>query len=193
VVPLKQKFTGQELATLLNDLGATLLRNGVTAEIMIYGGAVMCMEYGARASTTDIDYTYDNQYVSRYADEVGKHYGLDKGWINSAVQDIVRGDMIHREVAKTLYFGALTINIPTPQQMLAMKLYAARMGEDFVDLQDAIFLARHLGITKRIELDGVLKTYFSLDAVRKRNKRYSNVIGRFMGEVEKLLCQGYTP
>lgn len=175
-----------EILSLLSELGDALERDNITASIMIYGGAVMCVAYGARLSTTDIDYTYDNRYVEKYAKEIARKYNLSNGWINSAVQDIVSKNKVKEEVADVWVFGGLTVRIPSPRQMLAMKLFAARLSDSH-DLEDALFLARLLGIQNKFQLDSVLKEFFSLESVRRRNLRNKNIVGRFLDEVAKRL------
>ena len=59
-------------------------------------------------------------------------------------------------------FGTLAVRIVSEEQLLAMKLFAARENKD---LDDAVILATSLNITSKEDLNKILYKYFSVRSV----------------------------
>jgi hypothetical protein len=174
---MAEKLAYDQLVRLLGELNAKLKERDLSVTLNVYGGFVMCA-YGIRITTSDIDVTYDNAEadIEQAAKEVAGDNGISGAWLNNAVRDIVLEDMIKQEMYEFRRFSNLAINFPSDKQLLAMKLFAARMAKD---AGDAAELARRLGINTEAGLDTVLKEFFGVESVRNRNKLNNNLIGRF--------------
>lgn len=177
----------EEIICLLQDLGDRLLEKGVYAQMYIYGGAVICAEYQLRETTFDIDCIYTDDNIRQQAEIIAKKRNIQQDWLNYAVAEIVFEDMYRQDKPiREVRFGALTISIPTARQLLAMKLFSARLGISN-DLDDAYKLAVSLEIKTQYQLRSLLLEYFKKESVIKRNKYEKNVIGRFINTlVERL-------
>jgi len=74
-------------------------------------------------------------------------------------------------------FGTLSVRIVSEEQLLAMKLFAARENKD---LDDAVMLAKSLNIASKTELNNILYKYFSdrsinFMAMKQRRANYAEV------------------
>lgn len=180
------KLDKEYIEELLSELGDRMQRDGVYSVMYIYGGTVMCAAYELRGTTFDVDCIYDNSIVERYAKNIARDYNIQDSWLNSAIRDIVYEDMIKEEVYDEIQYGNLKVVIPSMRQMLAMKLFSARMGTS-EDFDDAWKLSQELGIKTEGQLRNILSEFFRQDSIRDRNKRHSNIIGKFIRNLSEEL------
>lgn len=152
-------------ATIERALAATAARlqnAGITGEICIFGGAAMVLAFDARAATRDVDAVFrPPDVVRRFAAEIADEMSLPADWLNdsvkgfaSAVQDYVEDDMPQ--------FPSLRVMRPSAAYLFAMKCMAARVeGYDTSgDKDDALFLARHLGLKSAAAALNIIERYF---------------------------------
>jgi hypothetical protein len=177
----------RDMEELLSNLGNKLLELDKRVIVGVYGGAVMCMEYELRQSSFDIDVIYNEDVVRKLALEIADENGISKSWFNDSVKMTVYEDMIPgmdgtNSTTRTL--GGLVLQFPSPEQMLAMKLFAARTVKGSSDLVDSVELCKMIGIVTREEMLGVLRKYFKKESIRERNMLNGNIIGRFVSLVE---------
>jgi len=81
-------------------------------------------------------------------------------------------------------FGTLSVRIISEEQLLAMKLFAARENKD---LDDAVMLAKSLNIISKEALNNILYKYFnerSIKFMAKRQKRdnYTDVFQELVAD-----------
>lgn len=180
------KYTYENLLMLLKELDDIFKARNKYITLNIYGGFVMCA-YAMRYTTDDIDAVFieSEKEVEEAVKLISRKYNINENWLNSAVKDIIFEDM---KVEKLNLFNAgltnIMINFPSIDQLLAMKMYSARMNKD---LDDAVNLAKRIGITNEMQLDIILKQYFILEKIRERNKTHGNIIGRFRRAVAEKL------
>ncbi|MCL1858039.1 MAG: DUF6036 family nucleotidyltransferase [Oscillospiraceae bacterium] len=150
-----------QILKLLHELGDELAEEQSYATINVCGGAAMAIAYNNLKSSDDIDSIltdFDsrdkfNECVKRVA---GRH-NLPDNWINEDVKIFVNSmkEMCFKDFGK---FGTLSIRIISEEQLLAMKLFAARENKD---LDDAVILVKSLNIESKEELNNILYKYFS--------------------------------
>jgi hypothetical protein len=139
-------MTRELMLEALRRLGGELHARGARAEIVIVGGAAMALGHDARASTKDVDVLEivgDPAEVLAAAADVAPALGLPADWLNEEVrkvyQDVARPSSA---ALPPVFVGpGLSVRCVAPEQLLAMKLCAAR---DELDLEDARFLLRKL-------------------------------------------------
>ncbi len=182
-------LTRTDTINLLTELGQLLYENNIQSNFFVHGGAVMCVEYELRHSTFDIDCIFTDERVRRYANVLSKKYDIQDDWINDAISSIVTEDMKRQEVSRTYDVGGLKISVPSIRQMLAMKVFSARLDRSD-DLPDAYNLAKELGIRSEYQIREVLTEYFKKESIKEQNKRYKNKIGKSIRELEALLSNG---
>jgi hypothetical protein len=79
----------------------------------------------------------------------------------------------------------LEVLVCSPRQLLAMKLFSARLDEQYQDLPDTLFLCRELRLTTKEELFKVLFEYIKRESVESKNldMRTRNSINTFVNVV----------
>ena len=123
-------------------LGERLHARGISGEIMLVGGAAMCLAYSARAMTKDVDAVFSPKtIIADEAARVAEDLGLDRHWLN----DGAKGFLSHSPPGerRTVYSGpGLDVWAPPPEYIFAMKCLSSRQE----DREDIVFLAKLLGV-----------------------------------------------
>ena len=114
---------------------------------------------------------------------------LKENWIDEGIWDVIRDTMKKEELVNYRGFGGLNVRFPIAEQLLAMKLFAARIREDKNDLIHAGVLCRELNVKGRPQLESILKKYFKEEAIRKKNRSRGshNATHRFIDRLVKEL------
>jgi len=140
----------------LEYLGKELDSLDMQGEILLTGGAAMCLVHSARDMTKDIDALYEpkpeiNLIVPRVAEE----YGLPGNWLNDSVKGFITGDAPRDDF---IVLPGLKIMTVPADFLLAMKLLAARYGE--TDYSDAKFLIKKMGLSTADAIVNTVLKYF---------------------------------
>ena len=152
------KLTSADIRRLLELLEAELAREGVEGEVYLVGGAVMCLVFGARAATRDVDADFRPTRVVRQAAlRVASQANVPDSWLNDAVKGFLspRGDF-----DPYLELPHLRVFTASAPYLLAMKCAAMRLGEEFHDLDDVRFLLRYLNVARADEALEIVGRYF---------------------------------
>jgi hypothetical protein len=151
-------FDAERIRVLLSALDAELAAAGHRGEVYLLGGAVMCLVYGARPATKDVDaYFEPTRAIRDAAQRVSKKHAAPADWLNDAAKGYLsaRGDF-----APYLELGHLAILAATPEYLLSMKCLAMRLGPEFHDEADVRFLLRYLNITTYQAAVAVLERFY---------------------------------
>ncbi len=152
------KLSRAKILRLFQLLNAELARRGVEGEVCVVGGAVMCLAFGSRESTQDVDAVFEPAEAIRAAAErVASKTGAPTGWLNDAVKAYLGA---RAEFEPFLELPNLRVFVARPAYLLAMKCAAMRLGEEFQDLDDVRFLLRRLNIETAEEALAVVTQYF---------------------------------
>jgi len=166
-----------ELLKYLEILGRELETAGLRGEIIITGGAAMCLVHSARDATMDIDALYEpKSEIQALAEKIADEHGLPRDWLNDGVKGFMGGNV---ETVEFMRAGGLRVSSVTPEYLLAMKLMASRVGGQ--DYGDITFLLRKLNIRAFEDVVSVIKRFFPLDRVLPKT-RY--VIEQFLDELK---------
>jgi hypothetical protein len=152
------RLTQLEILRLFDLLNAELAAQGAAGELHVVGGAVMCLAFGARDATQDVDALFQPVRVVREAAaRVGAAAGVDQRWLNDAVRAYLspKGDF-----DRFLELSHLQVFVAHPAYLLAMKCIALRLGEEFHDLDDLRYLIRHLDIATTDDVVAIAARYF---------------------------------
>jgi len=154
-------MTNNEMIEYLRILGDKLAKNGMSGEIILTGGAAMCLVHSARTATQDIDALYEpKSEINRLAFEIAAENGLPTDWLNDSVKGFVGANA---ETEDFLCFGNLKISTVTPEYLLAMKLRSSRTEGH--DIEDICFLFRKLGIRTPDEAATVIGRFFPMESI----------------------------
>lgn len=121
----------------------------------------MCLAYGARASTRDVDAAFrPSAGVRKAAARVAATAGIDPRWLNDGVKGFMSelGDF-----ALFLELDHLRVMLAQPSYLLAMKCMAMRIGEEFHDQDDIRYLLRLLDIRSYAQAIDIITKYYPLD------------------------------
>jgi hypothetical protein len=151
----------QDIERLLGLLNEELRATSVTGEVYLVGGAVMCLVFGARESTRDVDgYFEPTKKIREAVARVAANAGLDERWLN----DGVKGYLSERgSFSEYLELSNLKVFCADANYLLAMKCLAMRIGEEFQDLDDIRYLLRHIDIPNYDAALKVITKYYPLE------------------------------
>jgi hypothetical protein len=156
-----QPLTRADIRRLLEMLNDDLRAAATPAEIFLVGGAVMCLVYGARASTQDVDALFrPTTLVRQAAARVAVRAKLDPRWLNDAVKGYLSEVA---DFASFLDLDHLRVMVAQPEYLLAMKCLAMRIGAEFQDEADVRYLLRHLDIDSYERALAVITKYYPLE------------------------------
>jgi hypothetical protein len=155
------QFSSTDLNRMFELLNQELKVEKVSGEVYLVGGAVMCLVFGARPTTKDVDaYFKPSQKLREAAAKVASQVGVKDNWMN----DAVKGFLSRKGTFDVfLELSHLKIFSPHPGYLLAMKCLALRIGEEFHDIDDIRYLIRHLNLEKREDVLNVMKQYYPLE------------------------------
>ena len=159
-------LTKEQILKALNHLNDELGKLGISGELLLTGGASMCLVHSARDMTKDIDALYEpkttiNQLVAKIAEEDG----LPDNWLNDSVKGFVT-DTAQQEDFMAL--PNLKITTVSADYLLAMKLMSARYGE--TDYEDVKFLMNKLGIQTEEAMQEIVMRYYPTDGILPKTK-----------------------
>lgn len=138
-------FTQKDILKLFELLNDELFRKKIKGELYLVGGAVMSLVFNERASTKDIDGVFrPTKEIRKAVKKIAKDSGYDEDWLNDAVKGFLSKD---QEYDDYLELSNLKVYCATPEYLLAMKCLSMRIGEEFEDENDIIYLLRYLNIS----------------------------------------------
>lgn len=150
-----------EIVRLLGRLNDELAHDGVTGELYLVGGAVMCLVFDARQSTNDLDgYFRPARVVRAAARRIADISDIPDNWLNDAVKGYLGSKGNYQDY---LELSNLRVMTATPEYLLAMKCLALRIGAEFHDEADVRFLLRYLNITKYQTALDIICRYYPLE------------------------------
>ena len=135
-------------------------------EICLVGGAALCLAYQARAATKDLDGVFEPaQTVRDAAAAVAERLSLPEDWLN----DAVKGFLPSTPQSKNVVFSTdyLSVWVPAPEYLLAMKVVSSRVGTRDVD--DIRFLANLLGLTTAKEVLEATRMFFGENIIPQKS------------------------
>ena len=149
------KMDKETMLKALHSLNGKLQGSEETGELILFGGAVMCLVFGNRGYTRDIDAVFEPKgSIYAYAKEIADEEGLPESWLNDGVKGWL---YVEPETDMILQLSNLRVLAAKPEYILAMKCFAARLDSD--DLRDAKVLAEHLKLSDRNQVLDIVERY----------------------------------
>ncbi len=167
---------GRNWKKALSLLNEQLLKNGVTGEVCIVGGAAMILAFGSRESTRDIDaLVMAPAGVREAVAQVAEANGLSPNWLNDGAKGFASG--ISPVLKEFLRFSPLRVVAPPAECiLLAMKCLAARVGLDEHDKEDTRFLVKHIGLRSPNAILGIVEKYYPKERIPAKTQFFIQVI-----------------
>lgn len=156
----------QKLREVFDELSDVLSGEGMHAQLFVVGGAAMALAYDAQRVTRDVDALFEPKAeLRKLTAAVGERYGLEADWLNDAAKGFMPGA---DDSPQTVYESeSLLVQVPSPEYLLAMKLYASR---DERDLDDAARLANIAGVTSPSQGIELLQKKYPLASLLPRHR-----------------------
>lgn len=161
-------LTRERILSLLAQLDAELAGQGVLAEMLMVGGAVMTLVFQAREQTRDIDAVFEPVAPVREAVvRIAEREALSPDWLNDAVSGF-----LSTEGRYDPYFegAGLRVFVARAEYLLAMKILAQRPAEQSRDFDDIRFLCRYLNITTLVAALDVVERYYPVTRLEPRHR-----------------------
>jgi len=138
-------------------------------EILIAGGASMCLVFSARPATKDIDAIYEPKtIINDIAAKIASEKGMPKSWLN----DSVKGFMNEKANEKKILFknySNLKVYSVLPEYLLAMKLMSSRTDSE-TDLKDIVFLMKYLKIDTAEKASRLIESIFKAEHILPKTR-----------------------
>ncbi|MDR3332726.1 MAG: hypothetical protein LBT08_08855, partial [Synergistaceae bacterium] len=117
----------EKILDYLRQLGEALAEQDLRGEILLTGGASMCLVHSARDATKDIDALYEpKDVINRIASKIAEQENLPDDWLNDGVKSFVGPNA---SVEEFILLKGLRVQTVSAEYLLAMKLMSARYGE----------------------------------------------------------------
>jgi len=149
-------LTSEMIEDLLKELNTELCKSGVTGELGICGGAVMCLVFKTRCTTKDMDGIFaPAEEIRKAIANVAEKMHVPADWLNDAAKGFFSANPPKQDV---LSYSNLRVWAPIPEYMLAMKCISARY--DSFDKADLIFLINHLKLKSATSVFDIIIKYY---------------------------------
>ncbi|WP_197671754.1 DUF6036 family nucleotidyltransferase [Devriesea agamarum] len=177
-----------ELRELLTALSERLAERGVQAQLFVVGGAAMALAYDNTRLTRDVDALFvPTPEVREVAADLGVERGLDEDWLNDAAKGFMPGS---DSAPKTVFRSdSLVIQVPSPEYLLAMKLYASRGDRD---IDDAARLFNLAGYTEADEAVALLGRMYPSSMLLPRHRYITEEVASRAAQIRPA-AQASTP
>jgi uncharacterized protein (DUF1778 family) len=153
-----EKLSRERIESLLRALSDELGARGTTGEVHVVGGAVMCLVYGAREATKDVDALMrPSTALHEAAAAVGARAGVAEDWLNDAVRGFLS---VRGAFDPWLELPNLRVMVAQPRYLLAMKCLAFRPEGEAPDRADVRFLVRLLDVRSAAEALAIVSEYY---------------------------------
>jgi hypothetical protein len=174
-----QALSRSDVESAFSEIGEILIRMGRTAEIAVYGGAAIMLQFEVTFRTADVDAKVesgDHGALMQAAQDVATRRGWLRSWPREAVTVYLGepgGTSLHRSYPNEVRAG-LRVYVARPDYLLAMKLRAMRIGSR--DEADAFMLARETMITT---FDGMIALFSRYFPKEPPDARRIAIVGQF--------------
>ncbi len=160
-------MTADEITKYLTELNDELRLMHIKGEVSLYGGAVMCLVYDARAATKDVDAIFKpTSEIRRAVKIIAQRNNLPEDWMN----DAVKGYWAKHQEAILFDLSDLKVFVPEPDYLLAMKAIAARAGT--YDREDVIKLIEMLGLKSADEVFNIVEKYYPKNQIKPQTQYF---------------------
>ena len=138
-------------------------------EILIAGGASMCLAFSARSSTKDIDAVYEPKtIINDIAAKIALEKGMPKSWLNDGIKGFINEKAYEKKMFLKNYSNLQLYSV-LPQYLLAMKLMSSRM-ESETDIKDIIFLMKYLKIDTVEKANRIIEAAFKVEHILPKTR-----------------------
>jgi hypothetical protein len=151
----------------LEELSEEIGKEGLKGEILVFGGAAMILAFNARPSTKDVDAIFQpKSKIYELSKKIAERHRLPENWLNDSVKGFIRSDLFDYKLF--IRFENLSVYIPEPEYLLAMKSISMRIGVESSDINDIKYLIKHLKLKKTDDIFSIIKKYYPQDQIPQK-------------------------
>ena len=160
-------MTAEEITQYLTELNDELRLLDIKGEVSLYGGAVMVLAFKTRIATKDVDAIFHpTSEIRSAARRVAERHGLLETWLN----DGVKGYIVEHSKNVLFHLPNLTVFIPQPDYLLAMKALAARAQTE--DESDTRTLIRELKLRTAEDVFAIIEKFYPKQLIPPRTEYF---------------------
>lgn len=160
-------MTSDEITQYLTELNDELRLMDIKGEVSLFGGAVMVLAFKARIATKDVDAIFHpSAEIRQAAKRVAERHGLPETWLN----DGVKGYVVEHSRNVLFHLPNLTVFVPEPDYLLAMKALAARIQTE--DEADVRTLIRELELNSADDVFAIIEKYYPKHQIPPRTQYF---------------------
>lgn len=157
----------KQILQYLQVLSSEMERQNLKGEILLFGGAAMVLAFNARSSTKDVDAIFrPKKEIYAISKEIALKYYLPEGWLNDSVKGFITSDSFKQNLF--IRYNNLSVYIPEPQYLLAMKCMSMRIGMESSDIDDIKTLLKYLKIKKTEEVFQLIEKYYPQNKIPQK-------------------------
>jgi hypothetical protein len=90
--------------------------------------------------------------------KIAHKHDLPEGWLNDSVNGFISSDSFNQKLL--IKFNNLSVYLPEPEYLLAMKSISMRIGVESSDIADIKYLIKHLKLKKLEDIFDIIKKYY---------------------------------
>ena len=177
-------FTKDKIEKYLIELGKEFRKRGkgISAEIILVGGASVIINYNFRQTSFDIDGIYNHPSIMKESiNAVGDKYGLPNGWLNDEFRKTksYTPKIIQYSKYYKTFSNVLMIRTVSEEYLIAMKLVSGRKYKsDLSDIAGIMYEKQKEGnpITFEQINEAVINLYGNWDLISLESKELLNKI-----------------
>lgn len=172
----------ENLLKIFDYINERLYENQLQLEITFIYGSIMTMVYDNRPATKDIDCMFsesNNKILNNILDLTKFAFNLKDGWINEEIKEPLK-EIIREDIETYRVYSNLKILKPKAEQLLAMKILAART-EPAKDFVDAYILCKELRISTKEQLMETILRFIPVNALGERQISFIKCLGEDLG------------
>lgn len=126
----------------------------------------MCLAYNARAATKDVYAIFEpSSEIRKAVKEIAERRNIASDWLNDAAKGYLQPEFPKQNLFD---WSHLSIWVPAPSYMLAMKTISARW--DTSDRDDVLFLIKKLKIKSAEEVFDIVENYYPKKRIPAKTK-----------------------
>lgn len=177
----------EDILNALEQLGAELTKKGIQGEVLLVGGAAMCLAHNARDATKDVDALFEPKAEMYQAIErVAKNNNLEIDWMNDSVKGFIHANP---KSLPFIEYPGIKISTVSPEYLLAMKMYSARTGLHDKDIDDIKSLVNILELKAPDDAYRILDQYFPKERILPRTQYLIEEIFMDRGSIMERLAR----
>lgn len=157
----------KQILQYLEELSVAMARKNLKGEILLFGGAAMVLAFNARPSTKDVDAVFlPKKEIYAISKEIANKHHLSEEWLNDSVKGFITSDSFQQNLF--VRYSNLSVYIPEPQYLLAMKCMSMRIGVESSDIDDIKTLLEHLKIKKAEDVFKLIEKYYPQNKIPQK-------------------------